>query len=304
MLNIKQKKILLELARDTLTNFLEKGIIRKFEIEDKDLAQKAGAFISLYNRDELRGCVGIIETEQRLYETIIEMTIEAATNDPRFSPVKKGELNDISFIIPEPNAWINGIIRDQNGKELTFPSFITLYSTNKNITNQKIDKQLVKDSFIFGAFEGSYYLKASSYTEMGNYMYPTVQTSSFNLTVGETLTVDDVICYRADKYVYVRTIGPDVYTNRALVFEAQSKQGFRNAACTNVKTNIARIPICSELGKEFNIRPLTALPEEYTFKLKKTKVAISETLIVEIIPANDSAPKNKSESERMKEQMK
>ncbi len=99
MLTDEQKKILLKLTRDTIENYIIKGIIPRFESDDPAFNQKAGAFVTLHKSGELRGCIGIIESNRKLYETIIEMAIEAARNDPRFQPVNEYELKDIDIEI-------------------------------------------------------------------------------------------------------------------------------------------------------------------------------------------------------------
>ncbi len=99
MLTFEQKNILLKLARDTIENYISKGIVPKFELKDTVFTQKAGAFVTIHKRGELRGCIGIIESNNKLYETIMEMAIEAARNDPRFPPVNEYELKDIDIEI-------------------------------------------------------------------------------------------------------------------------------------------------------------------------------------------------------------
>jgi AmmeMemoRadiSam system protein A len=99
MLDNKQKKILLKLARDTIEKYVTQGIIIKYENNDPVLNEKCGAFVTIHNEGELRGCIGMIEGEQELYKTIIEMAIESSTGDPRFSPVTADELQKIDIEI-------------------------------------------------------------------------------------------------------------------------------------------------------------------------------------------------------------
>ncbi|MCE5300619.1 MAG: AmmeMemoRadiSam system protein A [Spirochaetia bacterium] len=99
MLTNEEKKELLGLARTTIESYLEKGIIHKYIPSDPVLNEKCGAFVTLHKQGNLRGCIGLIEGNVPLFETIIEMAIEAATNDPRFEPVKLSELKDIDLEI-------------------------------------------------------------------------------------------------------------------------------------------------------------------------------------------------------------
>src|SRR5207244_8387318 len=60
------------------------------------LRGRAGVFVSLKKRGELRGCTGTIEpSHENLAVEIIENAISAATKDPRFRPVEEEELPEL-----------------------------------------------------------------------------------------------------------------------------------------------------------------------------------------------------------------
>ena len=60
------------------------------------LQDRAGVFVSLKKRGELRGCIGTIEpSHENLAVEIIENAISAATKDPRFRPVEEEELPEL-----------------------------------------------------------------------------------------------------------------------------------------------------------------------------------------------------------------
>jgi len=63
------------------------------------LAQPAGAFVSLYNNGELRGCLGVIVSDASLAETVSQLAGRSATEDPRFPTVTADELDDIQIEI-------------------------------------------------------------------------------------------------------------------------------------------------------------------------------------------------------------
>lgn len=63
------------------------------------LMRKAGAFVTLREKRELRGCIGYIEARIPLYQTVAETAARAAIGDPRFEPVSEGELKDIEVEI-------------------------------------------------------------------------------------------------------------------------------------------------------------------------------------------------------------
>lgn len=57
--------------------------------------QRVGLFVTLRKRGNLRGCIGTIETEQPLIESIVRVTQEAAFQDYRFPPVVRSEFDEI-----------------------------------------------------------------------------------------------------------------------------------------------------------------------------------------------------------------
>ncbi|MFQ5560278.1 MAG: AmmeMemoRadiSam system protein A [Nitrospinota bacterium] len=70
--------------------------------------EKAGTFVSLKKRGELRGCVGTsLPAQKNLTEEIICNAISSATKDPRFAPVLSHELRELDITVdvlgpPEP----------------------------------------------------------------------------------------------------------------------------------------------------------------------------------------------------------
>ena len=64
------------------------------------LSSKAGVFVSLHKDGHLRGCIGTIEPARRcVAEEIIENAISASSRDPRFSPVRKDELDSLEISV-------------------------------------------------------------------------------------------------------------------------------------------------------------------------------------------------------------
>ncbi len=94
-----EKKYLLELSRKVLNSYVTNRKIPDFEITDEKLKQNCGAFVTLNKNNNLRGCIGYIEPIKPLYQSIIDNTINAAVNDPRFQNVSKEELDDIKIEI-------------------------------------------------------------------------------------------------------------------------------------------------------------------------------------------------------------
>ena len=65
------------------------------------LAARAPCFVCMKTSDgELRGCIGTIEpAKDTLAQEIVANSISAATNDPRFDPVKESELADLVYSV-------------------------------------------------------------------------------------------------------------------------------------------------------------------------------------------------------------
>jgi len=100
MLNLsnEEKKQLKELARDAIESVLfEKKQCMK-ELSEK-LKEKAGAFVTLKRKGELRGCIGNISAAMPLSDVVRKMAVESAFHDPRFCALQKDEWKDIDIEI-------------------------------------------------------------------------------------------------------------------------------------------------------------------------------------------------------------
>lgn len=98
------------LARASVEGFVRTG--RPIEVPSglpSELTEaRAGVFVSLHAHGDLRGCIGTIEaTTGSVAEEIIRNGVAAASEDPRFSPVREDELAALSYSVdvlfsPEP----------------------------------------------------------------------------------------------------------------------------------------------------------------------------------------------------------
>lgn len=100
-MNKKDKKYLLKLARRTIQKyFQDEGI---FQVEEDELPQslkeKRGTFVTIWKNNKLRGCIGNLESEKPIYQSVIDNCLASALFDPRFTPLKSDELNDIKIEI-------------------------------------------------------------------------------------------------------------------------------------------------------------------------------------------------------------
>ena len=71
------------------------------------LSQKAGSFITLTLEDQLRGCIGTLEDEQPLAQSVATNAFKAAFQDRRFAPLPEQEISAVRIDVailspPEP----------------------------------------------------------------------------------------------------------------------------------------------------------------------------------------------------------
>ena len=87
----EERRLLLQLAHDAVAASLEK---RELDLSppSEHMAERRGAFTTLHEEGELRGCVGYVIPMYSLYRTIAETAVSAAFNDSRFMPVQAEEL--------------------------------------------------------------------------------------------------------------------------------------------------------------------------------------------------------------------
>ncbi|HUV15356.1 MAG TPA: AmmeMemoRadiSam system protein A [Pelolinea sp.] len=121
-LTSKERKLLLEIARDAIQSAVKKKPFKK--IDPNSLPEKLRtdgvSFITLTISGRLRGCIGALEAFQPLAVDVQEHAAAAATEDYRFPPVSEEELPlleiEISRLTPtakiafdSPNDLLNKI---------------------------------------------------------------------------------------------------------------------------------------------------------------------------------------------------
>jgi uncharacterized protein len=100
-LNDDHRKTLLVIARQSIAAVLD-GRAPQWSADDLDdlLHRPAGAFVTLRTCDgDLRGCIGSIRAVDPLYRAVASSAISAAFRDPRFEPLRPGELEPLQLEI-------------------------------------------------------------------------------------------------------------------------------------------------------------------------------------------------------------
>jgi uncharacterized protein (TIGR00296 family) len=91
---------LVKLARKAVEKYLNESVVINAD-NSYGLTQKAGVFVTLNylsnDKEYLRGCVGFPLAEKTLHQSVIEAAIAAATQDPRFEPINKKDIENIIF---------------------------------------------------------------------------------------------------------------------------------------------------------------------------------------------------------------
>lgn len=100
-LSEKGKKALLTIARKAIESKLSRHITELTEdlLAIDELQREGGVFVTIHINEKLRGCIGLIESQMPLKETVYEMAYHAAFHDPRFPPLTVEELPEIDLEI-------------------------------------------------------------------------------------------------------------------------------------------------------------------------------------------------------------
>ena len=90
--------ILVKTARNIVKEFLKTSTKPKLEKEIQDKFHfNSGIFVTLNDFNGLRGCIGFPLPDRKMYEVLIDASIAAATEDPRFPSINIEELDSIIF---------------------------------------------------------------------------------------------------------------------------------------------------------------------------------------------------------------
>jgi AmmeMemoRadiSam system protein A len=132
----EERVFIKELAKKAVENYLKKGTKIKLKKIPSFLEQKRACFVTLNKNGNLRGCIGNILPKDKLYRSIINNAINAGFSDPRFPPLRKEELDKLSYevsilTIPEKLNYANegellekikqkGVIIRKGFKEATY----------------------------------------------------------------------------------------------------------------------------------------------------------------------------------------
>jgi AmmeMemoRadiSam system protein A len=98
-LSAEDKKLLLEIAREAIITSITRTNTPQREVRSGILQEKRGCFVCVKKNGVLRGCIGNFTSDKPLYQLVQEMAVSAATRDPRFYPMKEGDLEEFDLEI-------------------------------------------------------------------------------------------------------------------------------------------------------------------------------------------------------------
>jgi AmmeMemoRadiSam system protein A len=115
-MNDAQKKLLLATAKRAVASAVLGEPVEHAASDDPDLMSRRGCFVTLKNKQELRGCIGQFSADRPLIEMVMQMGVASATCDPRFAqdcigPEELGEL-DIEISVLSPMKKTDDPLRD------------------------------------------------------------------------------------------------------------------------------------------------------------------------------------------------
>lgn len=98
-LNKEEKNKLMEIAKLSVAEAVTGK--RQFlpNVTEERLKESCGAFVTLKEGGQLRGCIGYIQAVKPLFETVKDVAKSAAVHDYRFNPVTQDELGKLEYEI-------------------------------------------------------------------------------------------------------------------------------------------------------------------------------------------------------------
>jgi len=100
-LSAEEKQQLLEIARRSIRSGLDSGKSLTLDSAqlDGNLAVSFGTFVTLKQQGELRGCMGCLQTIDKLAQSVANSAFNAAFKDPRFPNLSVNEISQTQLEI-------------------------------------------------------------------------------------------------------------------------------------------------------------------------------------------------------------
>jgi len=95
----EEQRALLSLARSAVLSVFTGNSAKVSASELPCFALRRGVFVTVHVAGALRGCIGVIEGRDTLYQSIVHCAESAAFHDPRFPPLRPAEVQDLEIEI-------------------------------------------------------------------------------------------------------------------------------------------------------------------------------------------------------------
>ena len=110
---------ILKFARQVVVEAVTLGRLPEHVPTAGIFAERRGVFVTLRNNGQLRGCIGVVEADTPLGDSVARCAAGAALQDPRFAPMRAADLSqlqiEISLLSQPERIDINAIEIGRHG---------------------------------------------------------------------------------------------------------------------------------------------------------------------------------------------
>ncbi len=110
-ISFEEKKFMIQIARDSIASIYDSNVLSEIDYTQFPILEsEKGAFVTLTENHNLRGCIGYIISDMPLHKTIEDAARQAAIGDPRFPQLTKEEFSQIKIevsILSEPFPMVS-----------------------------------------------------------------------------------------------------------------------------------------------------------------------------------------------------
>ena len=99
VLTQEEGQLALKIVRENIASYLNDKIYECDYNLPEVFHEKLGVFVTLNKNNNLRGCIGYPEPYEKLIDGLLDVSLAAAFDDPRFNPLTKDEFDDVEIEI-------------------------------------------------------------------------------------------------------------------------------------------------------------------------------------------------------------
>lgn len=96
-LTLEEGQLLIKIARENIETYLNGGEYVCIKELPEIFHEKLGVFVTLSINSNLRGCIGYPEPYMELIDGLLDVSIAAAVEDPRFNPISLEEFEKVKI---------------------------------------------------------------------------------------------------------------------------------------------------------------------------------------------------------------